>query len=154
MDLQQHCGFGCDGAFVVGGVGFIGGTHFDHVRIREVHDIGDAERAAYLNELAAGDNRFTVAGEFVEHHHHGCGIVVNRNCCLCSREGAYQLFAVGMSAAALHGGKVVFQGGIALCCVFDGCHCLWREGASSQIGMEYHARCVDYMFERGFSLCL
>ena len=120
---------------------------FNHVRIGEVHDIGDAERAAYFDKFATGDDRLTVAGEFVEYHHHSSSIVVDRNCCLCSSQGADQLFAVGMPAAALHGGKVVFQSGVALCGVFDCRYRLRCEGASSQIGMEYHACGIDYLLE-------
>ena len=121
MNLQQHGGVGCDGSLIVGGVGFIGGSHFNHMCVGEVHNIGDAERAPDFDELATGDDRLTVAGEFVEHHHHCSGIVVDRNCCFCSSQGADQLFAVGVPAAALHGGQVVFQCGVALCCVFDRC---------------------------------
>ena len=96
----------------------------------------------------------TVAGEFVEHHHHCSSIVIDRNCCFCSSQGADQLFAVGVPAAALHGGKVVFQSGVALCCVFDRCYCLRCKGTSPQVGMEYHACGVDYLLERGFGLRL
>ena len=96
----------------------------------------------------------TVAGEFVEHHHHGGSIVVDRNCCLCSSQGADQLFAVRVPAAALHSGKIVFQRGVALCCIFDCRYCLRCEGASSQISVEYHACGIDHLLERGLGLRL
>ncbi len=122
--------------------------HFNHVRIGEVHDIGDAERAAYFDKFATGDDRLTVAGEFVEYHHHSSSIVVDRNCCLCSPVRVQISSSQwGMPAAALHGGKVVFQSGVALCGVFDCRYRLRCEGASSQIGMEYHACGIDYLLE-------
>ena len=149
MDLQEHARFGGDGALVVVRMGLVGGAHFHHGGAGLVHDVGDAEGSADLDELAAGDHRLVTAGEFGEHHHHGRGVVVDRDRRLGARDLADEGFAVRMPAAARHGVDVVFKGAVAVHDVVDGGLRRLRHAAAAQVGVDDHARCVDDAAKRG-----
>ena len=143
VHLEQHRGVGRDGALVIAQVRLVGGAHLDHVRVGVLHDVGDAEGAADLHELAAADHGALAGGELGQHDEHGGGVVVHGHGGFGAGEGAQKALAVVVAAAARHGLHVVLKRGIAGDDVVDGLHCLGCQGAATQVGVDDDARCVD-----------
>src|SRR5215472_17954940 len=56
VHLHEEGGTWRDRLGVVAWMGAIGGTYFDHLRARALHDVGHTERAADLDQLAARDD--------------------------------------------------------------------------------------------------
>ena len=142
MHLQDHGRVGRDRSHVVGKVRLVRGADFHHSGVRLRHDVGDAERPADLDELAARDDSFVTCGEFGEHHHDCCGVVVHSNCGLGAGERADELLAVGMARAASHRVGVVFQRRVPACDLVHGLHGGGRENASPEVGVDDDAACV------------
>ena len=61
MHLEDDPRRGARGALVVLPVRSVGGADLDEPGARPRHDVGDAERAADLHQLAAGHDRLAVA---------------------------------------------------------------------------------------------
>ena len=77
MHLQQHGRVGRDGALVIEGVRLVRGAHLHHAGVRLRHDVGHAEAAADLHQLAAADDGLVPGGELGQHHHDGRRVVVH-----------------------------------------------------------------------------
>ena len=56
-----------DRPLVVAGVGLVGRAHLDELHAAGRHDVGQAERAADLDQLPARDDDLAAAGDGVEH---------------------------------------------------------------------------------------
>ena len=113
MHLQQHRGVGADGALVVDGMRLVRGAHLHHARLRQLHDVGHAERSADLHQLAARHHGFVPARELVEHHHDRRRVVVHGQRRLGAGERADEALHMVVAAAARHGIGVVLQRGVA-----------------------------------------
>ena len=74
------------------------------------HDVGHAESAANLDQLAARHHGLTTLGERVEYEKDGGGIVVDDSCILRAGELAEQAAQVIVALAALAGVNVEFEG--------------------------------------------
>ena len=118
------------------------GADFHHSGVRLRHDVGDAKRPANFDELAARDDGLMTCGEFREHHHDRCGVVVHGDCGLGAGERADELLAVGMARAARHRVGVVFQRRIPACNLVYGLNGGGRENASPEVGVDDDAACV------------
>ena len=62
---------------VIGKLGLVGGADLDQPRRARGHDVGDAERAADLDQLAARDDDFAAAAENRQRQQHRRGVVVD-----------------------------------------------------------------------------
>ena len=61
----------------IGEMGAVGGADLAQPRAGACHDVGQAERAADLDQLAARDDRLAPVGQRVQRQHQGAGIVVD-----------------------------------------------------------------------------
>ena len=66
MDLEEDGGLGGDGLLKVLEVGLVGGAHFPEDGAAGRHDLGHAEGAADLHQLAPGNDHFLARGQGVE----------------------------------------------------------------------------------------
>ncbi len=109
MDLEQERGVGADRAFIVGGMRAIGGADFAQARAAVLHQIGQPERAADFDQLAARDHDFAPGGERIEREQHGRGVVVDHRRRLGARERAQLLFDQRVALAAAAAFEVVLE---------------------------------------------
>ena len=113
VDPHQRGGVRADGAFVVGQAGDVRGADLAEDGPADGHDFGDAEAAADLDELAAGDDHFLARGQGTQNDHRGGGVVVDRGGRLRPGQPANP-FADGVLARrSLAGFQVHFQVEIA-----------------------------------------
>jgi hypothetical protein len=109
MHFHQHRGARADGAVVVGGVGAVGGAHFNQLDARALHDVGNAERAADLDELTARHHDFAPVGQRVQHQQHGGGVVVDDGGGLGAGQFAQQIVDEVIAVASPARVQVEFQ---------------------------------------------
>ena len=131
------------GALVVGKVRAVGGAHFPERCAAALHDVGNAEAAAYFHKLPAGKQYFAALAQRVQHEQHGRGVVVHHERRLGSGEGAEQLFHKADAAAALSGFEVEFQIAVAGRGNVHGFLCLFGQHGAAEIGVNHHACPVD-----------
>ena len=67
MNLEDHCRFGRDGAFIVAQMRAVGGPDLNELGTRGLHNIGDTETAADLDKLAAADDNLFARGMSRQH---------------------------------------------------------------------------------------
>jgi hypothetical protein len=109
VDLEEQGRLRRDGLFVVAKVRLVRGADLDHLGAGLPHDVGDAEGAADLHELAPGDDRLLAGRERRDAEQDSGGVVVDRHARLGARDVADQLLDVDVAAAALAGRGVVFK---------------------------------------------
>ena len=88
----------------------IGGANFLKFRAGTRHDIGHAESAANLDQLAARDHDFAAHGKGIEHEQNGAGVVVNEGCVLRTGEFANQSAQMIVALAAFAGREIELKG--------------------------------------------
>ena len=124
-----------DRPFVVGRMSAVGGAHLDEPGAAGGDDVGQAKRAADLDQLSAGDNDLAAVGERVEHDRHGGGIIVDHRGCRGPGELLQQPLDPLVAAAAPAGFQVGLQQRIAGQLVGDLPHGLRRKhGAPGRCG--------------------
>ena len=79
MHAQQQLRAVGDGTLVIADTGAIGGSDLAQHRARFRHHVGNAERAADLDQLAARNQNFAAFGQRVERQQHGSGVVVDHD---------------------------------------------------------------------------
>ena len=77
MDLHDRRGVGADRRGVVLEMRAVGRADLDQAAAGARHDVGNAEGAADLDQLAARDDDLAAGGQRVQHQQHGGGIVVD-----------------------------------------------------------------------------
>ena len=77
MDLHDRRGVGTDRRGVVLEMRAIGGADLDQSAAGAGHDVGNAEGAADLDQLAARDDDLAPVGQRVQHQQHGGSVVVD-----------------------------------------------------------------------------
>ena len=77
VDLQDQPGLGTERAGIVAGVGAVGGADLDEPGAGTRHDVGHAEGAADLDQLAARHDRLAALGQRVQRQQHRGGVVVD-----------------------------------------------------------------------------
>ena len=87
----------------------IGGADLDEPRAGLPHDVGNAERAADLDQLAARDDDLAPAGERAEHQQHGRGVVVDDGGGFGAGQLAQQLLDERVAIAAPARGEIEFE---------------------------------------------
>ena len=108
--FEEHAGGGGDGPAVVVDAGLVGGADFDEAGAALLDDVWNAEAAADLDQLAAGDDDFAAGGEGAKGQEHGGGAVVDGEGGFGAGEAAEQgLDGLG-AAAATASGEVELEG--------------------------------------------
>ena len=133
-------------------MGAVGATDFFQDRAAFDHDLGDAERAADLDQLAAGNDDLLTLGESIQSQENRCGIIIHNGSGFRSRQLDQELLNGFFTPAAFAGRQVVFQvDGMAGHCGHrvDGC---LRQQRAAQIGMENRAGGVDHANVAGSAL--
>ena len=92
-------------------MGAVGGADLAQHRAGAGHDLGDAERAADLDQFAARDRHLAPERQRVQHQQHRRGIVVDDGGRLGAGDLAQQAGDVFVALAAPPGGEVEFQRG-------------------------------------------
>ena len=112
VHLQEHAGIGADGVGVVLEMGAVGGADLAQGGAGAAHDVGDAELAADLDQLAARDDDLLAAGQALEREQHGGGAVVDHEGGLRAGEAPQQPLHVRVARAALLAGHVHLEVGV------------------------------------------
>ena len=111
MDLHDRRGVGPDRGGVVLEMGAVGGADLDQPAAGAGHDVGDAEGAADLDELAARDDDLAAGGQRRQHQQHGGGVVVDRGRRLRAGQAMQPGRDVIVALAAAAAREIVFQRG-------------------------------------------
>jgi hypothetical protein len=111
MDLHDRRGVGADRGGIVLEMGPVGGADLDQSAVGPRHDVGDAEGAADLDELAARDDDLAAGGQRRQHQQHSGGVVVDCGGGLCAGQPLQPRGDVIVALAAAAAAQVVFQRG-------------------------------------------
>ena len=139
---------GRDRLGVVAQVRAIGGADLAQHGAAAPHDVGDAELAADLDQLAARDDDFLAVGQRLERQQHGGGVVVDDQRVLGAGEPPQQRLHVAVARAALLGGDVQLEVRVRGA---DRQHPLERQRAqqrAAEVGVQHHAGGVDDRAQR------
>ena len=103
------------GGRVVGQPGAVRGADLAEARPRLRHDVGHAEAAADLDELAARDHHFASGSQRRQREQRRGGVVVHDDRGVGAGEAAEEPFGVRVAMAARAALEVVFEVGVAAC---------------------------------------
>ena len=149
VDLQDQRRLGTDRGGEIAQMGAVGGTDLAQPRAGALHDVGQAERAADLDQLAARDDRLAPGRQRVQCQHQRAGIVVDRE----RRLGAGQAHEPGgdmvVALAAPAAVEIVFQRRRRLHRLGRRSNRLLRQRRAAEIGMQHGAGQVEDAALRG-----
>ena len=148
VHLEHQPGVCGQRALVVREVRLVRRADLDHPGAGLGHDVGDAERAADLDELPAGDDRLAAARERRDAEHDGGGVVVDRHRGLGAGEPAQQRLDVDVAAAALPALDVVLERRVAARDLGDRGGGRLGEHAAAEVGVHDDAGGVDDAAQR------
>ena len=143
MNLEDHGRVGRDGALVVGKVRTVGGADLDEPGARGLHNIGDTEAAADLDELAAADNDLLARGMGGQHQQYRGSIVIDDERVLGTGERSDQLRGVLLTRPARAGVDAVLERAVPARDLGDGLGGRLRERGAAQVGVDDHARGIN-----------
>jgi len=152
VDPQQQLHAIGNGALIIADPRPVSRANFAQNRARLRHHVGNAKRAADLDQLAARDDNLAAFRQRVQRQQHGGGIIVDND----GRDLAAghiqqlreELVQVGVAFAALTGGKVELQVGIALRNFGHVPQCLCAQRRAAQIRVQDDAGSVDHRPQR------
>ncbi len=110
MCFQDQRGLRPDCRGEIGEVGAVGGADLAQAGPSADHDVGQAERAADLDQFAARDDRLAPVGERIQHQHQRAGIVVDGERRLGPGQPPEPARDMVVPLAAPAGFEVVFEG--------------------------------------------
>ena len=113
MDAEDGGGVLGDRPLVVTEMGLVRRAHLDELHAGGGHDLGQAERAADLDQLPAGDDHLAAGRHGVEHDRRGGGVVVDHGGRLGAGQLPQQLFDPLVAPRPLAGGRVGLEQRIA-----------------------------------------
>ncbi len=99
-----------EGGFVIVQMGAVGSANFNQLCPGLFHDIRNAESAANLDQLGAGDENFLASCQGGERQQNGCGVVVDHQCSLSTCNSCEQCFDVSLTLATHTSFEVVLEG--------------------------------------------
>jgi hypothetical protein len=126
----------------------IGGADFSQHRAGLRHDVGDAEAAADLDQLATRDDHLAAGGERRERHQRRSGVVVDDHRGIRAGQLTEQPLGMDIAPAARALGDVVFEIGVTGGQARDARGRRTGEWGASKIGMNDDAGGVDDRHER------
>ena len=148
VHAQDRARLGAERARVVGGARAIGRADLAQPRARALHDLGDAEAVADLDELAARDHDLAPARERCEREHERGRAVVDADRRLRAGQLAHERRDVILPRAAPARGEVELEVRIA---GRDGLHALergLRERRAAEVRVQDDARGVEHRAQR------
>ena len=143
MDLKDHRRIGRDGALVVRQVRAVGGPDLDELGARGLHNVGDTEAAADLDQLAAADDDLLACGMCRQHQQHGGRVIVNDQRVLGTGKRADELRGVLLARPARTGVDAVLERAIPARNLGHGLGGRFRERGATQVGMDDHTRGIN-----------
>ena len=144
MHLHHQPGGGADRRGEVLEVGAVGGADLAQAGAGAGHDLGDAEGAADLDQLAARYRHLPAQGEAVEHQQHRGGVVVDDRRRLGAGELAQRVLDVVVAIAAAHAVEVELEVGRAPRRLGDGRDGLLGQRRAAEIGVQHGAGEVEH----------
>ena len=152
MHSQQQPGTFGDGMLVVGDARAIGGPDLAQHRARFRHHVGNAERAADLDQFAARHQHLAALGQRVQRQQHRSGIVVDDDGRDFARRRVQQFgeqaIDVNVTLAALASREIEFQVRVALRNFGSMFQRSWLSGSASEVGVQDDAGRVDDRAQR------
>ncbi len=124
---------------IIAGVHAICRANFNQFCAGLLHHVRDAESAADLHQLRAGDDCALAPGEGCQRQHNSRGVVIDHQGSLCAGNFLQDSFSVDQTRAAFSFVQVVFQVGVALRDGSHGCNGRLGERRASQVGMQDNA---------------
>jgi len=109
MNLDDDAGVGAERTAVIVDVGAIRGSDLDESRAALAHDLGDAEAATDLDQLAARDDRVASVGKRVEYQHERRRAVVDHERILGARQLPQKSGAVGVARSTRAASDIVLE---------------------------------------------
>ena len=109
MNLENHGRVGRDGTLVIGQVCAVGGANLDKLGARRLHNVGNAEATADLDELAAAHDDLFTRGMGGQHQQYRGGIVIDDERVLGTGERSDQLRGVLLARPARTGVDAVLE---------------------------------------------
>ena len=143
MDLEDHRRIGRNGLLIICQVRAVGGPDLDELGARGLHNVGDTEAAADLDQLAAADDDLLACGMCRQHQQHGGRVIVNDQRVLGTGKRADELRGVLLARPARTGVDAVLERAIPARNLGHGLGGRFRERGSTQVGMDDHTRGVD-----------
>ena len=138
-----------DGALVVGQARAVGGADFAESGAAFGHDVGNAEAVADFDELTAGDDDFTAAGESGQHQKNSGGVVVDDDGGFGAGQARQQARRVNVASAPRASFQVVFEIGILRCSGADSFDGFCSERRAAEVGVQDDPGGVDDGTQRG-----
>ena len=149
VDLEQEAGRRPDRRLVVARVGLVRGADLDEHAARQLQDLGEPERPADLDQLAARDHDLLVGRERGEAEHGRGGVVVDDHRVLGAGELAEQRAQVIVARAARAALEVVLEVRVPARDLVDRGARGGRERRAPEVGVQHDAGRVDHAAQRG-----
>ena len=144
MRLEDQAGAVADRLLVVPKVRAVGGADLDQAGAGARHDVGQPERAADLDQLAARHDRILAGPEGVEHQQHGSGVVVDDGRVLGAGKLADQAAHMVVALAARRAADVEFERHGRAHGVDRSCDRALGKHGSAEVGMQHRAGQVEH----------
>ena len=148
MDLEEYSGVGRQCSVVIVGVRAIGCPDLHNPRPRPSHDVGNPERAADLDQLAARHDRITAACERAKRQQDGARGVVHDERVGRTGQLDQQVAADRVTGPARAAAEVVLERGVALGDARDRGDRRGGERGAAEVGVQHDTRRVDHGCER------
>ena len=132
-----------DRALVVRAPRAVRRAHLDQLRVRARHDVGHAERAADLDQLAARHDRLAPAGEGLEHEQHRAGAVVDADAGFRAGDAHEEIAQVVVALVALVRLAVDLEDAVAASRLGHRRRHLGMHGRAAETRVEHDAGRVD-----------
>ena len=129
---------------VIVGMGSVGGADFDDAGSGARHDVGDPERPADLDQLAAGDDRLAVARQRAEREQHRAGGIIHDQRIGRTRQLDEQITTVRVTGSTRPAAEVVFERRITARHAGERRDRGARQRRATEIRVEHDARRVDH----------
>jgi hypothetical protein len=144
MDLQEQRRVAVDRRLVVAQVRAVGGADLDQAHARRRHDLGHAERAADLDQLAARHDRRPTLREPREHEQHRGRVVVHDQRARRAGQQTQLVLDRRTARAALAAGEVEFEIAVAARRDLDRARGTRRERRTSEVGVQRDSGRIDH----------
>ena len=129
-------------------MGAVGGPYLAEDGARAAHDVGDAELAADLDQLATGDDHLLAAGQALERQEHRGGVIVHDEGRGSAGEPSQQTLDVLVARAPLLPGQVHLEVAVGARHAQQPLPGQRRQERAAEIRVEHHAGGVDDGAER------
>ncbi len=149
MDLHDRRGIGANGGGIVLEMRAVGGADLDQPAAGASHDVGNAEGAANLDQLAARDDDLAASRQRVQRQEHGRGIVVDRGRRLGAGEPRQPRHNVLVALAAGAAREIVFERGRRAHRLDGGLDGFLGEQRAAEVGVQHRAGQVEDTALRG-----